>query len=96
MLSDSPVDVIYLVDSYGSLYPESASELAKTYLEFAEKSGKKIGFHAHNNQNLAFANTIDTLSRGVSFLDASALSIGRGARQLCHGAAARLLKESEI
>ena len=79
MLSGSPVDVIYLVDSYGSLYPESASELAKTYLEFAEKAGKKIGFHAHNNQNLAFANTIDTLSRGVSFLDASAQGIGRGA-----------------
>lgn len=58
MLNNSPVDVIYLVDSYGSLYPENASELAKTYLAAVEQSGKKIGFHAHNNQNLAFANTI--------------------------------------
>ena len=39
MLTDSSVYVIYLVDSYGSLYPESASALAKTYLEYAEKSG---------------------------------------------------------
>ncbi|MBQ8397627.1 MAG: aldolase catalytic domain-containing protein [Clostridia bacterium] len=79
MLAASPVDVIYLVDSYGSLYPENASALAKTYLDAAEKAGKKVGFHAHNNQNLAFANTIDTLSRGVSFLDATVQGMGRGA-----------------
>ena len=54
MLSGSSVDVIYLVDSYGSLYPENAAALAKTYLDIAEKAGKKVGFHAHNNQNLAF------------------------------------------
>ena len=79
MLGASNVDVIYLVDSYGSLYPENASALARTYLEAAEKSGKQVGFHAHNNQNLAFANTIETLSYGVSFLDATAQGMGRGA-----------------
>lgn len=79
MISNSSVDVIYLVDSYGSLYPENAADLAKTYLEAAEKNGKKVGFHAHNNQNLAFANTIETLSYGVSYLDATALGMGRGA-----------------
>lgn len=79
MLSASNADVIYLVDSYGSLYPENASALAKTYLAAAEKAGKKVGFHAHNNQNLAFANTIETLSYGISYLDATALGMGRGA-----------------
>ncbi len=79
MLSASSVDVIYLVDSYGSLYPETASELAKVYVAAAEASGKKIGFHAHNNQNLAFANTIETLSYGVSYLDATVQGMGRGA-----------------
>ena len=79
MLSESKADVIYLVDSYGSLYPENAADLAKKYLEYAEKSGKQIGFHGHNNQNLAFANTIETLSYGVSFLDATAMGMGRGA-----------------
>ena len=38
MLGDSSVDVIYLVDSYGSLYPENAGKLAKQYLEIGEKS----------------------------------------------------------
>lgn len=79
MICATPVDVIYLVDSYGSLYPENASALAKTYLAAAEAAGKKVGFHAHNNQNLAFANTIETLSYGVSYLDATALGMGRGA-----------------
>lgn len=79
MLGQSSVDVIYLVDSYGSLYPESAGKLAAKYLEIGEKYGKAIGFHAHNNQNLAFANTIETLSYGVSYLDATASGMGRGA-----------------
>lgn len=79
MLGESSVDVIYLVDSYGSLYPESAGKLAKIYLAAGEKYGKAIGFHAHNNQNLAFANTIETMSYGVSYLDATALGMGRGA-----------------
>ncbi len=79
MLCGSSVDVIYLVDSYGSLYPENASTLAQTYLAAAESAGKQVGFHAHNNQNLAFANTIETLSYGVSYLDATALGMGRGA-----------------
>lgn len=79
MLGDSSVDVIYLVDSYGSLYPENAGKLAKQYLEIGNKYGKAIGFHAHNNQNLAFANTIETMSYGVSYLDATASGMGRGA-----------------
>lgn len=79
MLGNTSVDVIYLVDSYGSLYPETAAMYAKKYLEAGEKFGKSIGFHAHNNQNLAFANTIETLSYGVSYLDATASGMGRGA-----------------
>ncbi|MBR1762519.1 MAG: aldolase catalytic domain-containing protein [Eubacterium sp.] len=79
MLCNSNVDVIYLVDSYGSLYPENAGELAKKYYAYAERANKKVGFHAHNNQNLAFANTIEMLSYGISYLDATAMGMGRGA-----------------
>lgn len=79
MLANSSVDVIYLVDSYGSLYPENASELAQIYLKAVEGTDKQIGFHAHNNQNLAFANTIETMSYGVSYLDATVQGMGRGA-----------------
>ena len=79
MLCSSSVDVIYLVDSFGSLYPENACDLARLYIDAVENTDKKIGFHAHNNQNLAFANTIETLSYGVSYLDAAVQAMGRGA-----------------
>lgn len=78
LLCQSSVGCIYLVDSYGSLYPEQVSRLSDKYLEFADKYGKKVGIHAHNNQQLAFANTIEALRRGVSYLDATVSSLGRG------------------
>lgn len=79
MLGQSSVDTIYLVDSYGSLYPEQIGRLARKYLEVGEKYNKKIGIHAHNNQQLAFANTIESVIQGVSYLDATMSSLGRGA-----------------
>ena len=78
LLCQSSVGCIYLVDSYGSLYPEQVSRLSDKYLEIADKYGKKVGIHAHNNQQLAFANTIEALRRGVSYLDATVSSLGRG------------------
>ena len=79
MLCQTDVDIIYLVDSYGNFYPESADKLAKKYLAYGDQYHKKIGFHGHNNQNLAFANTIETMSYGVSYLDATCNGMGRGA-----------------
>lgn len=79
LLGESNVDVIYLVDSYGSLYPEQIRELAVKYQKIATKYGKKVGVHAHNNQQLAFANTIEACSYGVSYLDGTMGGMGRGA-----------------
>lgn len=79
LLGQSPVDVFYIVDSFGALYPEQLARLADIYLEFAEKYGKKVGIHAHNNQQLAFANTIEAVGDGVDWLDGTYSSMGRGA-----------------
>lgn len=79
MIGQSPVDGIYIVDSYGSLFMEQIDELADKYLAMAEENGKFVGIHAHNNQQLAFANTITALTRGVSYLDATVSGMGRGA-----------------
>ena len=78
LLCKSSVGTIYLVDSYGSLYPEQVSSLAQRYLEVANKYGKKVGIHAHNNQQLAFANTIEAVIGGVCYLDATVSGMGRG------------------
>jgi len=79
LLSKSKADVIYLVDSYGSLYPEQIRRYADKYIKVAEAAGKKVGIHAHNNQQLAFANTIEACAFGVSYLDATMSGMGRGA-----------------
>ena len=79
LLAQSEVGTIYLVDNYGSLYPEQIRRLADKYLKVAEKYGKKVGIHAHNNQQLAFANTIEACTVGVSYLDATMSGMGRGA-----------------
>lgn len=79
LLGRSSVDGIYIVDSYGSLYPEQIRTYALKYLEAGKKYGKEIGVHAHNNQNLAFANTIECTAQGVNLLDATYGAMGRGA-----------------
>lgn len=79
LLAKSGVDIIYLVDSFGAFYPEQIENLADRYLNIAAKYNKQIGIHAHNNQQLAFANTIQALRQGISYLDATVSGMGRGA-----------------
>lgn len=79
LIGQSSVDGIYIVDSYGAIYPEQMRKLADKYLAIGEKYNKYIGIHAHNNQQLAFANTIEALSHGVSYLDVTVSGMGRGA-----------------
>lgn len=73
------VDVIYLVDSFGSLYAEDIENLMKHYNEVAKHYNKKIGIHSHNNQQLAYSNTLEAMKNGVSYLDATLAGLGRGA-----------------
>jgi 4-hydroxy 2-oxovalerate aldolase len=42
-------------------------------------AGKEVGIHTHNNQQLAYANTIEALIVGANRLDASLAGLGRGA-----------------
>ncbi|MBO6111902.1 MAG: aldolase catalytic domain-containing protein [Lachnospiraceae bacterium] len=79
MLGQSPVDAIYIVDSFGSLYPEQVQRIADLYMEYATKYNKQVGIHAHNNQQLAFANSIEAIGDGVNWVDATYAGMGRGA-----------------
>ncbi len=79
ILGKSPVNVIYIVDSFGSLFPEQVARIAALYGEFAAKYGKKLGIHAHNNQQLAFANTVEAVGDAVDWLDGTYSGMGRGA-----------------
>lgn len=79
LVCKSSVDAIYIVDSYGSLFPEQIQRICALYKEFGDKYKKEIGMHAHNNQQLAFANTIEACADGVNYLDATYGGMGRGA-----------------
>ncbi len=79
MLGKSGVDAVYIVDSYGSLYPEQIARITKFYQDVLDDYGTLLGIHAHNNQQMAFANTIESLSLGASYLDATMSGMGRGA-----------------
>ncbi len=79
MLCETPVQTIYLVDSFGSLYSEQINYLARKYLKYAKAADKQVGIHAHNNLQLAYANTIEAIVRGVNMLDATMAGLGRGA-----------------
>jgi 4-hydroxy 2-oxovalerate aldolase len=76
-LSKSQVPVVYLVDSFGSMYSEQIHFLAKKYFEALP--GKELGIHTHNNLQLAFANTIEAIIAGINRVDATVYGMGRGA-----------------
>jgi 4-hydroxy 2-oxovalerate aldolase len=76
-LSKSEVPIIYLVDSFGAMYSEQIHSLAKKYI--SALPGKQVGIHTHNNQQLAFANTIEAIIAGINVLDSTIYGMGRGA-----------------
>ena len=78
-LADSPVETIYVVDSFGALYGEQIRDYTLMYLEHAKPAGKAVGIHTHNNQQSAYANTVEALIQGATKLDGSLAGLGRGA-----------------
>lgn len=75
----------YLVDSFGQM--DNISLLHK--LEIADEyvlHNIKIGFHAHNNRQLAFSNTcalIDAPVKHELIIDSCIMGMGKGAGNLC-------------
>lgn len=82
-LAKTPIIGAYIVDSYGALYPKQVRKLTRLYHEKMAAVGKLVGIHAHNNQQCAFANTIEAKDMGAKMLDATAYGMGRGAGN-CH------------
>lgn len=79
LLAETPASALVVVDSFGSLYAEQIELLVKRYASYAKATGKEVGIHAHNNQQLAFANTIEAIIHGANRIDATMAGLGRGA-----------------
>jgi len=74
---ETKVLAVYVVDSFGALYSEEVHYLVEKYKMYLK--GKEVGGHFHNSQQLAFANTIESIIRGANFVDGTLYGLGRGA-----------------
>lgn len=82
--NDMNAYALYLVDSYGYMKNEDVIKLAKTYDDGLIPS-IRIGFHSHNNMNLAFSNVIAFLHSNLKhsvIVDSTLQGIGQGAGNL--------------
>lgn len=78
-ITPTPASTMVIVDSFGHLYREQIDRLYRKYADAMKGTGKEIGIHAHNNMQLAFANTIEAIVLGSNRADATMAGLGRGA-----------------
>lgn len=76
---DGVADYFYMVDSYGGVYPEDVKEI---FSVVHSQMKTKIGFHGHNNLELALINTLTAIECGADMVDATITGMGRGAGNL--------------
>jgi 4-hydroxy 2-oxovalerate aldolase len=76
--AETRVKALYVVDSFGALYTEQVHYLVDRYRQILGPD-KEVGIHGHNNQQLAFANTIEGIIHNANFADATIYGLGRAA-----------------
>jgi len=76
---DGIADYFYMVDSYGGVYPE---DVINTIELVKSNTSCPLGFHGHNNLELALINSFTAIEHGVEMIDATVWGMGRGAGNL--------------
>ena len=61
---------IYIADSYGALYPKDVKHILQN--KFIN------GIHTHDNMGLAFANCLEAINQGATYIDGTLTGMGRG------------------
>lgn len=75
----------YVVDSFGQMDNISLLHMLEIADQYVSMS-MKIGFHAHNNRQMAYSNALSFVeynARHDMMLDASIMGMGKGAGNLC-------------
>jgi len=75
-LNNLGVDCVYIVDSNGCLVPR---DIIRLYNLVREHTDSMVGFHAHNNNNLALVNSYVFSQIGGDLVDGTLGGIGRDA-----------------
>ena len=70
-------DYFYMVDSYGGVYPHDVKETIQLVRDYVPEI--KLGFHGHNNMELALINTLVAIEEGCVMVDSTITGMGRGA-----------------
>jgi 4-hydroxy-2-oxovalerate aldolase len=69
-------DVVYCVDSAGSMFPDDV----RKYLSAArDRCNCELGFHGHSNLQFAVANSVEAVRCGAAFIDSTLYGLGRSA-----------------
>ena len=76
---DGLADYLYMVDSYGGVYPE---DVVSIVAEIRKRTSIPLGFHGHNNLEMGLINTLTAVQQGVEIIDATITGMGRGAGNL--------------
>jgi 4-hydroxy 2-oxovalerate aldolase len=72
-------EVFYVADSFGSMLPEDVSKLMT---QLRKHYSGPVGIHTHDNQGLAFANSLRAIHDGIEYIDSTLTGMGRGAGNL--------------
>jgi 4-hydroxy 2-oxovalerate aldolase len=79
VVNDIQPDVFYFSDSFGDITPQQVKSMVPL---IRSKFNGDIGIHTHDSNGLAFANTIEAINSGVTFVDGTLTGMGRGAGNL--------------
>lgn len=76
---DLGADMLYLADSNGSLFPSRVTGLVGA---IRARVALPLGFHGHDNLQLAFANSLAAVAAGCDRVDGTVCGIGKGGGNL--------------
>jgi 4-hydroxy 2-oxovalerate aldolase/long-chain acyl-CoA synthetase len=76
LAKDYGADVIVIVDSAGGMLPDEVNAYVSRVVNDIDIT---VGFHGHNNLQLAIANTIEAVKAGAIIVDSSLQGMGRSA-----------------
>ncbi len=77
---DGLVDYFYMVDSFGGIMTEDVQEIIS--LVKKESGEISLGFHGHDNLQMALANSLTAINSGCDIIDCTITGMGRGAGNL--------------
>lgn len=93
VVEEAGAEYIYLADSNGSMMPD---DVKRYYKEIRELSNLKMGFHPHDNINLASINSLEAVNQGIAIIDCSIYGYGKGLANLDLGHFAAIISRMEL